>query len=187
MFFSRFIQPMPTFWKSGSKGKKKRLTFLEILRKHGNYLCKMLIHCINKRLIISLIKTVTYNIKLIYWKQIIFIHMHLHCISIFVVFHNEYLFLWKVWKKIIRFLCVRFFFVLYWYFRTSFPSSLYLKFCHFHLFFPISSFHIFIWLKLCHFYLFFSLFLTIKMFKILSYYILPLEYSKFCHILCIFL
>ena len=31
---------MPTFWKSGSKGKKKRLAFLEILCKHGNYLCK---------------------------------------------------------------------------------------------------------------------------------------------------
>ena len=37
---SRFIQPMPTFWKSDSKGKKKRLAFLEILCKHGNYLCK---------------------------------------------------------------------------------------------------------------------------------------------------
>ena len=36
----QFIQPMPTFWKSGSKGKEKRLAFLDILCKHGNYLCK---------------------------------------------------------------------------------------------------------------------------------------------------
>ena len=116
---SWFIQPMPTFWKSGSKGKKKKLAFLEILCKYGNYLCKHGIPLYKQEIILQ------YELK-----------------------------------------------VLFYIFSNFFPSSLYLEFFHFHLFFSL--------------YFNFKMILRILLFLSIFPYILLLKCLKFCDILFIF-